>query len=45
MYDIKNSVTLVTPPQIEESHEKNIEQTVSDIAQMDPFSQMCFGVF
>ncbi|XP_062409690.1 uncharacterized protein si:ch211-122l24.6 [Sardina pilchardus] len=46
MYDIKKGMPIVRPPvKEEEKDQMDVQELVNEVAHLDPFRQMCYGVF
>lgn len=43
MYDIKKGLPIDKPP--EDRDNQQLTDLVNEVSQMDPFRQMCYGVF
>ncbi|XP_063049070.1 uncharacterized protein si:ch211-122l24.6 [Engraulis encrasicolus] len=43
LYKMKKGMPIVHPP--EEDDHKDMEEIMNEVSQMDPFRQMCYGVF
>ncbi|KAL2096934.1 hypothetical protein ACEWY4_006141 [Coilia grayii] len=45
MYDMKKGMPIRRPPEAEEDINRDMEDIINEVSQMDPFRQMCYRVF